>query len=141
MGSWTELDAYYPPGVLTPGAALVVALGHLAGASSVYAGGALAPFFPRHGLVADQDLLERAEHYLRDVPLDDFLSEARERLNPQQLRCLLLNLLDATLAAGARPEESAPLGRLLAGLGASLAQLEPYRQALELKNDLSVFPQ
>lgn len=106
MGSWAELDADYPPGALTPAAAFVVALGHLAGASSVYANGvdgALAPFFPRSGLAADRDLLDRAERYLQHVALGDFLAEARERLNPQQLRCLLINLLDAQLAARDQP--------------------------------------
>ena len=144
MGSWTELDAYYPPGTLTPAAALVVALGQLAGARSVYAdgaGGALAAFFPRHGLAADRDLLDRAEHSLQHVALDDFLAEARQRLNPQQLRCLLVNLLDALLASGDEPRVRSRFGLLLEGLGATPEQIEPYRQALQIKNDLSVFPQ
>ena len=144
MGSWVELDAYYPPGTLTPAAAFVVALGHLAGASSVYAdgsGGTLAAFFPRRGLAADRDLLERAEHFLRHVALDDFLAEARQRLNPQQLRCLLVNLLDGLLAAGGDSDTRVRFGVLLEGLGATPDQLEPYLQVLEIKNDLSLFPQ
>lgn len=44
MGSWSELDANYPPGTLTPATALVVALGHLASARSVHADGRLAAF-------------------------------------------------------------------------------------------------
>ena len=36
MGSWSELDAVYPPGALTPAAALVACLGRLEGAASVY---------------------------------------------------------------------------------------------------------
>ena len=146
MGSWTELDANYPPGALTPGSALVVALGHLAGARSVYADGTagrLADFFPRagRGLVPDQDLLSRAERYLRGVSIDDFLAEARDRLNPQQMRCLLLNLLDAVLAAGQQPEAHPTYQRILAGLGAAPEQIQPYASALLIKNDLSIFPQ
>jgi hypothetical protein len=144
MGSWTELDAYYPPGRLTPAAAFVVALGHLAGASSVYANGidgALAAFFPRHGLAADRDLLERAEHFLNNIALRDFVAEAHERLNPQQLRCLLVNLLDALLASGNDAGTRSRFGLLSEGLGATPEQLAPYRHALEIKNDLSVFPQ
>lgn len=138
MGSWVELDAYYPPGKLTPATTFVVALGHLAGAASIYAGADLAPFFPRAGIVADQDLRERAEHFMRDVSIDDFLAEARERLNPQQLRCLALNLIDMAQAAGAPP---ARLDRLLAGLGTSRAAIERLGPAPALKLDLSIFPQ
>jgi len=46
MGSWTELDAIYPPRKLTPATALVVALGQLVGATSVYEGERLATFLP-----------------------------------------------------------------------------------------------
>jgi len=143
MGSWAELDAYYPPGALTPATALIVALCHLAGATSIYAdGGArLADCLPRRGLLYDQDLLARAEGYLRDVALDQFLEEARALLNPEQKRCLLLNLLDFALAEAARLEDHALLARILAGLGMSLDHSQPYRQALAIKNDLALFPQ
>jgi hypothetical protein len=139
MGSWVELDAYYPPGKLTPATTFVVALGHLAGATSIYSGGGLAPFFPRRGITADRDLLERAEHFMGQVSLDDFLIEARERLNPQQLRCLVLNLLDSV--ANAPPEAAARLDRLLAGLGITCAAVEQLGAAPTIKDDLSIFPQ
>ena len=141
MGSWVELDAYYPPGKLTPATTFVVALGHLAGAASIYAGASLAPFFPRGGIVADRDLLDRAEHFMRDVAVDDFLAEARERLNPQQLRCLALNLVDMAQAADAPPQAQARLDRLLAGLGTSRAAIDRLGAAPEIKRDLSIFPQ
>lgn len=146
MGSWAELDAVYPPGALTPATAFVVALGHLASATSVYADaetGALASFMPHpgRGLKPDRDILARAERYLREVDVADFLSEARSRLNPTQLRCLLLNLLDTILASGQRPEDHPRFRLLLEGLGATAEQLQPYRQALTLKNDLTIFPQ
>lgn len=143
MGSWVEFDAVYPPGTLSPGAAFVVALAHLHGATRLYdEAGELADFVPnpRRGLVPDRDLLDRAHRYLAEVPLDAFLAEARERLHRDQMRCLLLNLLDAVLVAGDRPETHERYRRIVAGLGADNL-IEPYRRAMELKNDLSIFPQ
>lgn len=144
MGGWSELDAVYPPGALTPGAALVTALAHLHGATSLYdENGNLARFVPdvRRGLALDRDLLDRIEQYLARVSFDDFVHEARERLNHQQLRCLALNLLDAVLAAGERPEAQPRYRALIEGLGITAEMIDPYRHALVLKNDLSVFPQ
>jgi hypothetical protein len=145
MGSWTELDANYPPGTLTPAAAMIVALGHLAGARSVYADAdrhALAAFLPTHGLIYDLEVLTRAERYLDEVPVEAFLEQARAILNPEQRRCLMLNLLDRILAQGvARPEKHVFFGQALESLGMTVEQLQPYWQALVIKNDLSVFPQ
>ncbi len=144
MGAWSELDAVYPPGALTPGAALVVALAHLHGATSLYdEQGRLARFVPdaRRGLALDRDLIDRIEPYLARVPFNDFVCEARERLNHQQLRCLALNLLDAALAAGERPEAHPRYRALIEGLGITAEMIDPYRHALGLKNDLSIFPQ
>jgi hypothetical protein len=140
MGSWTELDAYYPEGTLTPATAFVVALGHLAGKHSVYAtgeSGRLANFVPRpeRGLIADRDLITRAERYLRDVPLETFLAEARAVLNPQQMRTLLLNLRSTAEEA---PESHARYQQIIAGIG---APGEQHDWPDDYKNDLSIFPQ
>lgn len=145
MGSWAGLDANYPPGALTPATTFVVALGHLAGARSVYADAAatrLAAFLPGHGLDYDHDLLTRAERHLREVTLEQFLGEARTLLNREQKLCLALNLLDTVLAQGVvRPGDHACFTQMLEGPGLTAEQLEPYRQALAIKNDLSLFPQ
>ena len=145
MGSWTGLDANYPPGRLTPATAFVVALGHLAGARSVYADDAatrLAAFLPRHGLDYDHDLLTRAERYLGQVPIEQFLEEAHRLLNPEQKLCLALNLLDAAQAQGVvRPGDHPRLMTILEGLGLTAERLQPYWQVLAIKNDLSLFPQ
>jgi hypothetical protein len=144
MGAWSELDAAYPPGALTPGAAFVAALAHLHGATSIYdSTGALMRFVPDagRGLALDNDLIERVERSLRHVPLDHFLREARERLNHAQRRCLALNLLDAALAAGASSAVRERYHMLIEGLGIPAEMIEPYRPALTLKNDLSIFPQ
>jgi hypothetical protein len=145
MGSWAGLDANYPPGTLTPATAFVVALGRLAGATSVYADDTatcLAAFLPRHGLDYDHDVLTRAERYLGQVPIEPFLDEARMLLNPEQKLCLALNLLDATLAQGVvRPGEHPRLTQILEGLGMMAEQLHPYWRTLAIKNELSLFPQ
>lgn len=136
MGSWAELDAVYPPGALTPATALVVAVGHLAGARSVRAGGGLAPFLPT-GLGYDADLLGRAERYLAEVPLEQFLDEAAALLTARQKLVLALQLLDRASAAGG----GTLAARIIAGVGADEAQLAAHRATLALKNDLEIFPQ
>lgn len=144
MGAWSELDAVYPPGMLTPGAAFVVALAYVHGATSLYDGnGVPARFVPdvRRGLALDRDLLDRVERYLASVSFDDFLREARERLNHAQKRCLALNLLDAVLSTGEHPEACSRYHALMEGLGIPADIITPYRHTLMLKNDLSIFPQ
>jgi hypothetical protein len=145
MGSWAGLDANYPPGTLTPATAFVVALGHLASARSIYADDAatrLAAFLPQHGLDYDHDLLTRAERYLREVTIEQFLDEARTLLNPEQKLCLAINLLDAVLAQGVvRLGDHPHFAQIVEGLGMTAEQLQPYWQALAIKNDLSLFPQ
>ena len=140
MGSWSELDANYPPGALTPATALVVALGHLAGATSAYAEGRLAPFLPA-GIGYDADLLRRVERYLSEVPLDQFLAEASALLSRGQKLVLALQLLDCQLAAGDPPGQRGLVEQLIAGLGVDADRLAAHRATLALKNALSLFPQ
>jgi hypothetical protein len=137
MGSWAELDAVYPPGKLTPATALVVALGHVAGARSVYAGGGRAAFLPA-GLSYDADLLGRAERYLSEVSLEQFLEEARGLLSARQKLVVTLQALDRAAGDG---RGGAVAALLAAGLGADEAQLAAHRATLALKNDLEIFPQ
>jgi hypothetical protein len=144
MGSWAELDAVYPPGALSPAAALVACLGRLEGAQSVYREGPpvgrLAAWLPR-GLGYDPDLLARAEHYLAQVPLDQLLEQARALLTPRQRFAVALNVLDRQLAT---PDDRARADRaaqIIAGLAPDTGELAAHRRTLALKNDLSVFPQ
>ncbi len=145
MGSWTEFDATYPPGVLTPASALLVALGHLAGVSSIYAdgqSGPLADFMPRRGIAYEPDLLGRAERYLGSVELESFAQEAAQRLNHRQKLSLLLNLCNRRMAEGdERPETHPLIALLMQRLEISREELLPLRQTLSLVHDLSIFPQ
>lgn len=137
MGSWNDLDAVYPPGALTPATAYVVAFGFLAGARSVYApGGGLAAFLGRWcgAIVPTADLLERAEHCLGEVSIEQFLDAARALLNPQQRSALGLALLEAA------PEH--PLtGRLLAALDLTDGQLLGNATAQALAHEPNLFAQ
>lgn len=66
-------------------AALVVALAHLHGATSLHdENGKLAHgvLDTRRSLALDRDLIDRIEPDLARVLFDDFVREARERLNP-----------------------------------------------------------
>ncbi|HMQ33301.1 MAG TPA: hypothetical protein PKD53_21390 [Chloroflexaceae bacterium] len=140
MGSWTELDANYPPGALTPATALIVALGHLVGTTHVDAEGQLAAFLP-DGLGYDADLLGRVERYLGELPLDQFLVEAAALLSPRQKLVVALQLLDRQLAAGDRADQRALLNHLIAGIGPDADALARHRATLALKNELDLFPQ
>lgn len=145
MGSWLGMDARYPAGTLTPATAFIVALGHMAAATSVYARSgetSLADWLPRHGPDYDHDVLVRAERYLGKLSLEHFLEEARGLLHPEQKLCLALNLLDIALRnTKTRPQEQARFVQLVEGLGLSLEQLQPYWLTLTIKNDLGMFPQ
>lgn len=140
MGSWTELDANYPPGSLTPATALVVALAHLAGTRQIMVNGTRAAFLPP-GLAYDADLRERVERYLNEVALEEFLAEAHCLLSVRQRLGIALQLQAQQLAAGNPPSQQALLKQLCAGLGISEAELAPHRATLALTHDLSCFAQ
>lgn len=141
MGSWTDFDANYPPGALTPATAFAVAFGHLYSAAGAYdASGRPAAWLPR-GLGYDHDLLTRIDRYMREVPLDAFLPEAAALLRPRQKLVLALNLLDTAWEAHERPEQHPRLSALLEGLGVDINALAGHRATLALLHDLSMFPQ
>lgn len=147
MGSWAELDARYEPGKLTPATAFIVALGHAVGATSVYADRERctpAAFLPPQGLgqVLYAGLLERAEPYLQDVPLDQFLTEAQLLLTNRQKLCILLHMLDIGFASGAEAPEGLPLfQQFCTAFAVDAAQIEPYVQGLRIKHNLNIFLQ
>jgi hypothetical protein len=142
MGSWVELDAIYPPGALSPATALIVALAHLNETGSIYLDGKLADFLPKQGLAYDAEMIERAEHWLREHTQEEFLDEIGKVLGPEQRLVLMLNVLDRLFASGlAMPERHPLYGRFLEALGLTPDVIAPYRAALVMKNNLAIFPQ
>lgn len=137
MGSWTDLDADYPPGALTPATALVVALAHIAGAAHD-ADTALA-LLPELGFIPD--LRERIARYLHEVPLEAFLAEARTLLAPRQKHAIALRLHAAHRAAGAPAERTVLLEHIIAGLGLDRNDLAADQGDPARSNDLELFPQ
>jgi hypothetical protein len=140
MGSWSDLDANYPPGTLTPATALVVALGHLTGARSVENNGQRASSLPP-GLGYDPDLPGRVERYLSEVSLEQFLAEASGLLSARQKLVVALQLIDQQLATGDPPERRPLLAQRIGGIGVDSDALAAHRATLALKNDLELFPQ
>jgi hypothetical protein len=137
MGSWTDLDADYPPGALTPATALVVALAHVAGVAHD-ADAALA-LLPELGFIPG--LYARTARYLHAVALEAFLAEARALLAPRQKHAIALRLHDAHRAAGAPAERMLLLEDIINGLGIALAELVAYEGAPARTSDLELFPQ
>lgn len=147
MGSWAELDAIYPEGTLTPGTALVVALGYVSGATSVYADretGILAPFLTKQHLdrILSNDICKRAEVYLQERPRDTFLTEANRLLTRKQKLSILLTMLDAALARGVASPQTQPLfQQFFQAFDIGEEQLRPHLECLMLKNNADLFPQ
>jgi hypothetical protein len=128
MGSWTELDAYYPPGALSPAAGLLVALARARGGGQGMPDRALVAGLVRRGLGCDADVLARAERYLGGVSEEQFLAELAGVLNRQQRRCLARNLV----ASG---RERPFVAQALAALAVPPEELSGPAE------DLSIFPQ
>jgi uncharacterized tellurite resistance protein B-like protein len=145
MGSWDELDARGQPSDLTPAIAFIVSMTHIAGADHVYLEeeeGSLAAFLPRHGL-ADMDyeqLIDRADVYLKNASLGQFLNEAPLILNEEQRLCILINMFDAALADGHfAPQEEALFNQFRQAFRISGDHIAPYLEAIRIKHNLSVF--
>jgi hypothetical protein len=137
MGSWTDLDADYPPGALTPATALVVALANIAGAA--HDADAAIALLPELGFIPG--MRERVARYLHEVPLETFLAEARTLLAPRQKQAIALRLHDAHRAAGAPAERTLLLEQIIAGLGAAPNKLTADHGAPVRTSDLELFPQ
>jgi hypothetical protein len=104
MGSWTELDAIYPPDALTPATALVVTLCLVAEPAlrdAALSSGNLASLLRRADLKAllTSDVSTRALRFLREVPPERMLLEAAARLNRDQRQAVLLHLAEELRAA------------------------------------------
>jgi uncharacterized tellurite resistance protein B-like protein len=131
---------------LTPALAFAVALTHMAAADGTFQpeedSKLTAIFLHRNiGGMSYEELMHHAVVYYQSTSLDDFLSEAAQLLTTSQQFCILLNLIDTAMADGAEAdEEQALLQRFLQAFGISEAEMAPYRRAIIVKNNLSIFP-
>ncbi|GIX53163.1 tellurite resistance TerB family protein [Sphaerotilus sulfidivorans] len=88
----------------------------------------------------NQALLDSALKYRRKNSLDTFLAEAAPLLSDAQKMCILINLLDSSLADGQpEPEEQQMFGKFLQAFGITEERFRPFFEVIMLKNDRSVF--
>jgi uncharacterized tellurite resistance protein B-like protein len=85
-------------------------------------------------------LLDRAVKYVRKNSLDSFLAEAAPKLTDAQKMCIMVNLIDSSLADGqAEGEEQALFAQFMGAFGISEERFRPFFEVIVLKNDRSVF--
>jgi uncharacterized tellurite resistance protein B-like protein len=91
-------------------------------------------------VVPDDNVLEQGLNYVRRTPFQQFLQQSAQLLSPQQKLCLILNVADMAMGDGfLAPQEQAMLIQLSQFYQIPDAHLQPYVQALMIKNNLSVF--
>lgn len=85
-------------------------------------------------------LLDRAMKYIRSNTIEKFLSESAPILTDAQKICILINLVDSSLADG-EPErqEQELFAKFLNGFGITEERFTPFFEVIMLKNDRSVF--
>ena len=87
-----------------------------------------------------QALLDAAVKYRRKNSIDTFLQEAAPLLTDAQKMCILVNLIDSSLADGQPEQEEQQLfGKFLGAFGISEERFRPFFEVIVLKNDRSVF--
>ncbi len=88
----------------------------------------------------NQALLDSAVKYRRKNSIDTFLQEAAPLLSDAQKMCMLVNLIDSSLADGQpEPEEQALFGKFMQAFGISEERFRPFFEIIVLKNDRTVF--
>ncbi|MFB9329959.1 TerB family tellurite resistance protein [Paenibacillus aurantiacus] len=85
-------------------------------------------------------LLDRALKYTRSNSVDSFLREAAPVLTDAQKMCILVNLVDSSLADGEPEREEQELfAKFLAAFNITEERFKPFFEVIVLKNDRSVF--
>jgi uncharacterized tellurite resistance protein B-like protein len=88
----------------------------------------------------NRDLLRQAQQIARSKPVDQFISEISPILSDAQKMCVLMNLIDSSLADGQpEPEEQVLFGKFMNGFGITEQRFKPFFEALVLKNDRTIF--
>lgn len=88
----------------------------------------------------NQKLLDNAVKYRRKNSVESFLQEASPILSDAQKMCILVNLIDSSLADGTPEQEEQELfAKFLQAFGISEERFRPFFEVMALKNDRSVF--
>ncbi|MED1797760.1 TerB family tellurite resistance protein [Brevibacillus porteri] len=88
----------------------------------------------------NRQLLENAMKYTRNNSIEKFLGEVTPLLTDAQKMCILVNLIDSSLADGQpEREEQALFGKFLTAFGISEDRFRPFFEVIVLKNDRGVF--
>lgn len=88
----------------------------------------------------NEKLLDNAIKYRKRNSVDAFLTEAAPLLTDAQKMCILVNLIDSSLADGQpEPEEQALFGKFLQAFQITEERFRPFFEVIALKNDRSVF--
>ncbi|MFC8686916.1 TerB family tellurite resistance protein [Brevibacillus porteri] len=88
----------------------------------------------------NRQLLENAMKYTRNNSIEKFLNEVTPLLTDAQKMCILVNLIDSSLADGQPEREEQELfGKFLTAFGISEDRFRPFFEVIVLKNDRGVF--
>ncbi|MBG9943678.1 TerB family tellurite resistance protein [Brevibacillus formosus] len=88
----------------------------------------------------NRQLLENAMKYTRNNSIEKFLSEVTPLLTDAQKMCILVNLIDSSLADGQPEREEQELfGKFLTAFNISEDRFRPFFEVIVLKNDRGVF--
>ncbi|TWH64350.1 tellurite resistance protein TerB [Azomonas agilis] len=88
----------------------------------------------------NEKLLDNAIRYRRRKSINEFLAEATPLLSDAQKMCILVNLIDSSLADGQpEPGEQALFGQFLQAFQISEERFRPFFEVILLKNDRAVF--
>lgn len=88
----------------------------------------------------NDDMFQRAIKYVRKNSIDTFLNEAAPILTDAQKMCILVNLVDSSLADGeSEREEQELFAKFMKAFDISEDRFKPFFEVIVLKNDRSVF--
>lgn len=87
-----------------------------------------------------QALLDSAVRYRRKNSVETFLQEATPLLSDAQKMCILINLIDSSLADGQPEQQEQELfGKFLRAFNVTEERFRPFFEVIMLKSDRSVF--
>ena len=88
----------------------------------------------------NDDMFGRAIKYVRKNSVDTFLAEAAPILTDAQKMCIMVNLIDSSLADGEPEREEQELfAKFLTAFDITEDRFRPFFEVIVLKNDRSVF--